>query len=466
MTHFCKHRYGKLCHTIRKFLLKISLEQLVCFGIKPHMAQRQLMVVYIGYTILGTLLLSIPFASKGDISFIDHLFTAVSAISTTGLATVDVASQYTFFGQAIILLLIQMGGFGYMTLSSYIMLKLTKRLGAGHAKLFRTQFSFPDTIDSESMLRNIVNFTLFFEFLGFILLCPYFVMTNEEQPIWSAIFHSISAFCTAGFSIYTDNLIRFQTDIYVNVVIMVLSIIGAMGFILVTDVIRIFLRKNYKITFTSKVILTITGGLTLWSTLHLFFCEASFQHMLVGDKFLVSLFQAVSAMTTAGYNTVDVSLMASISMFILAMTMYIGASPSGTGGGLKSTTLSAIYAYTKNKLGLRKNVSLRGNIIPAYRVETALTTAFFYTFILFTGIYLIGLFEPSDADFLEISFEAASALATAGLTSGILSEISIGSKITLIILMYIGRVGVITFGNAILIHSKRNVSEKNNDMVV
>ena len=231
-----------------------------------------------------------------------------------------------------------------MTLSSYIMLKLTKRLGAGHAKLFRTQFSFPDTIDSESMLRNIVNFTLFFE------------MTNEEQPIWSAIFHSISAFCTAGFSIYTDNLIRFQTDIYVNVVIMVLSIIGAMGFILVTDVIRIFLRKNYKITFTSKVILTITGGLTLWSTLHLFFCEASFQHMLVGDKFLVSLFQAVSAMTTAGYNTVDVSLMASISMFILAMTMYIGASPSGTGGGLKSTTLSAIYAYTKNKLGLRKNV--------------------------------------------------------------------------------------------------------------
>ena len=112
------------------------------------------------------------------------------------------------------------------------------------------------------------------------------------------------------------------------------------------------------------------------------------------------------------------------------------------------------------------HVSLRGNIIPAYRVETALTTAFFYTFILFTGIYLIGLFEPSDADFLEISFEAASALATAGLTSGILSEISIGSKITLIILMYIGRVGVITFGNAILIHSKRSVSEKNNDMVV
>ena len=242
---------------------------------------------------------------------------------------------------------------------------------------------------------------------------------------------------------------------------MVLSIIGAMGFILVTDVVRIFSRKNYKITFTSKVILTITGGLTLWSTLHLFLCEASFQHMLVGDKFLVSLFQAVSAMTTAGYNTVDVSLMASISMFILAMTMYIGASPSGTGGGLKSTTLSAIYAYTKNKLGLRKNVSLRGNIIPTYRVETALTTAFFYTFILFTGIYLIGLFEPSDADFLEISFEAASALATAGLTSGILSEISIGSKITLIILMYIGRGGVITFGNAILIHSKRNVSEKN-----
>lgn len=172
--------------------------------------------------------------------------------------------------------------------------------------------------------------------------------------------------------------------------------------------------------------------------------------MPVGDRLLASIFQSVSAMTTVGYNTVDVGQMVPISLLILTITMYIGASPSGTGGGLKSTTLSALYAYTKNTLGLHKDISLRGNIIPSYRVTSALTTTIFYTFILFVGIYLIGIFEPNDTDFLKISFEAVSALATAGLSSGILTEICTESKIVLILLMYIGRVGVITFGNVIL----------------
>lgn len=458
--------FPKIKKHIKEILISNSLENSFRLGIKSEMPQRQLMAAYLGYCIIGVCLLCLPVSHIGEIGFVDHLFTVVSAVSTTGLSTVDVATQYTLFGQIVIIALIQMGGLGYMTLSAYIMLKLTGHCGTREAKLFHTQFAYPETMDLKSMLRSTVNYTFLFETIGFVLLCPYFLYMGVEQPVWSALFHSISAFCTAGFSIYTDNLMQFQTDVYVNVVIMGLSILGAMGFILMTDIGRLFSRKNYKITFTTKVILSITGGLALWSTLHLFFCEDSFQHMPMGDKFLVSLFQSVSAMTTVGYNTVDVSLMTPISMFILAVTMYIGASPSGTGGGLKSTTLSAIYAYTKNKLGLRKDISLRGNIIPNYRVEIALTTTFFYTFILFVGIYVIGLFESDNTDFLEIAFETSSALATAGLTSGILSEISVGSKITLIILMYIGRVGVITFGNAFLIHTKKNNPPTNNDIAV
>jgi len=436
--------------------MKISLEQLLCFGFKSDLPQRQLMAVYVGYSAIGTLLLLMPFSSTSRISFIDNLFTAVSAISTTGLTTVDIATHYTLFGQIVILLLIQMGGFGYMTLSSYVMLRMTGRLGTRKAKLFNTQFTLPNNTDSESMLRRTVKYTLLLELVGFGLLCPYFICTNVEQPVWSALFHSISSFCTAGFSIYSDNLMQFQTDVYVNVVIMMLSILGAMGFIMMTDVSKLFTKRNYHITFTSKVIISITGGLALWGALHLFFCEDSFRAMPVGDKILVSMFQSVSAMTTAGYNTVDINLITHISMLILTLSMYIGASPSGTGGGLKSTTLSAIYAYTKNKLGLHDKIALRGNIIPNYRVETALTTAFFYTFILIVGIYLIGLFEPDNADYLKLSFEATSALATAGLSSGVLSNIALGSKIVLILLMYIGRVGVITFGNALLIRSTDN----------
>lgn len=444
----------------------VAFEKLMCFGVKANMPQRQIMAVYAGYSLLGTLLLLIPFASRGEISFIDHLFTVVSAISTTGLSTVDVATQYTFFGQFVILGLIQLGGLGYMTLSSYIMLRLTGKFGTEKAKLFQTQFSFPDTLDSESMLRSIVKYTFWFELVGFLLLCPYFLMTGVEQPVWSAMFHSISAFCTAGFSIYTDNLIQFQTDIYVNIVILILSVAGAMGFIMMTDISKKLTHRNHKISFTSKVIIYITSVLALCGTLHLFFCEDSFQSMSVGDRWLASFFQSISAMTTVGYNTVDVSQMVPISLLILTVTMYIGASPSGTGGGLKSTTLSALYAYTKCTLGLRKNISLHGNIIPQYRITSALTTTIFYSFILFIGIYLIGLFEPNDADFLKISFEAASALATAGLSSGILMDITVESKVVLIMLMYIGRVGVITFGNVLLYRKNVESIKGKKDMAV
>lgn len=450
----------------RRFLMRISPEQWLTFGIKSDMPQRQIMVVYAVYSILGTLLLLLPIASRGEIHFVDHLFTVVSAFSTTGLATIDVATQYTFFGQFIIMLLIQMGGLGYMTLSSYIMLRLTGKFGTEKAKLFQTQFSYPDSLDSVSMLKSIVKYTFTFEIIGIALLLPYFLIKDVDQAVWSAVFHSVSAFCTAGFSIYTDNLMQFKSDIFVNVVILVLSLAGSMGFIMMTDITKKFTDRNHRISFTSKVILTITGGLALWGTLHLFFFEDSFQSMSFGDKLTASIFQSVSAMTTVGYNTVDISQMVPISLLILTITMYIGSAPSGTGGGLKSTTLSALYAYTKNKLGMKEEVTLCGNIIPSYRVTSAITTTIFYTFILFAGIYLISIFEPNDTDFLKISFEAASALATAGLSSGILTEICMESKIVLILLMYIGRVGVITFGNAILARNKVSNITKEKDLAV
>lgn len=461
-----KKIFTNILLTLKRFFMKTSLEEWLTFGIKSDMPQRQIMGVYAGYSILGTLVLLLPFASRGDIHFVDHLFTVVSAFSTTGLATIDVATQYTFFGQFIIMLLIQMGGIGYMTLSSYVMLRLTGKFGTKKAQLFQTQFSFPDTLDSESMLKSIVKYTFAFEIAGVALLYPYFLLTDVDQAAWSAVFHSVSAFCTAGFSIYTDNLMQFQSDVYVNVVILVLSLAGSMGFIMMTDIAKRFTNKSHQISFTTKVILVITGGLALWGTLHLFFFEDSFQSMTVGDRLTASVFQSVSAMTTVGYNTVDVSQMVPISLLILTITMYIGSAPSGTGGGLKSTTLSALYAYTKNTLGLKNDISLCGNIIPSYRVTSALTTTLFYTFILFVGIYLIGVFEPNDSDFLKISFEAASALATAGLSSGILTEICVESKVVLILLMYIGRVGVITFGNAILARKKADSLTESKDLAV
>lgn len=451
---------------IKHILLRFSLGRIISLGVRSHIPQRQLIAVYVGYAVIGTLLLMLPCSTRTDIPPVDNLFTVVSAVSTTGLATVDVATDYTFTGQAVILWLIQMGGLGYMTLSSFVMLHLTGHAVRRDKKLLNAQFTHPDTIDSRSMVRSVVKYTFILEAVGFLLLYPYFLWMGAEKPLWSAVFHSISAFCTAGFSIYSDNLMQFQTDWYVNIVIMALSVAGAMGFIMMTDLMRKITRRRYKISFTTKIIITITGLQSLWGTLHLFFFEDSFRGFDTADRLLVSMFQSVSAMTTVGYNTVDVGAMVPISLLVLSFLMYIGASPSGTGGGLKSTTVSAIFAYTKNKLGLHRSVALCGNIIPQYRVETAITSSFVYTTVLCVGIYLIALFEPDDADMLKITFESASALATAGLSSGILPSITIASKVVLILLMFIGRVGVITFGNAILIREKVSGESVENDVAV
>ena len=241
---------------------------------------------------------------------------------------------------------------------------------------------------------------------------------------------------------------------------------GAMGFIMMTDVLRKLRRHNYRISFTTKVIAVITTGLTCWSTIHLFFFEPTLQGMPTADRLLASWFHSMSAITTVGFNTIDTSTVCAVTMIILSFSMYIGASPSGTGGGLKSTTLSALYAYTKNKLGLRKDISLAGNKVPTYRVDAALTTAVFYTLILAVGIYLLTLFEGDRQNFLDLVFEATSALATAGLSSGILSSIGIGSKLVLIVLMFIGRVGVITLGNVMLVRAYTESAKRKNNLVV
>ena len=444
---------------------RLNIETLFSLGYKSEYPQRQLLMGYSVYSILGALILSLPFCCRDGISIVDNLFSAVSALSTTGLSTVDVSSDYTFWGQLVILLLIQLGGLGYMTFSSYVMFRLTRHLGTNEAKMFHAQFSFPDKMQSDNMLGNIVNFALAFEIMGVLLLYPYFLLHDVDNPLWSALFHSVSAFCTAGFSIFSDNLMQFQTDWYVNFVVAILSYMGAMGFIMMTDVLRKLRHHDYRISFTTKVIAVITIGLTIWSTLHLFF-EPTLQGMPTADRLLASWFHSMSAITTVGFNTIDTSTVCAVTMIILSFSMYIGASPSGTGGGLKSTTLSALYAYTKNKLGLRKDISLAGNKVPTYRVDAALTTAVFYTLILAVGIYLLTLFEGDRQNFLDLVFEATSALATAGLSSGILSSIGIGSKLVLIVLMFIGRVGVITLGNVMLVRAYTESAKRKNNLVV
>lgn len=451
---------------INRFVRHSGFEGLISLGYKSRIAGRQMLVGYLAYAIIGSALLMMPFSRTQQVAIIDNVFTAVSALSTTGLSTVDVSSCYSFFGQFVILLLMQMGGIGYMTISSYIMLGLNNRLPMSGNRIMESAFPLPSGMKTADIVRSVVRFALLFEAMGVALLYPYFLVNHIPQPLWSAVFHTISAFCTAGFSIYSDNLMGFSSDVYVNVVIMMLSYLGALGFIVMADVYTKIVHHSHRLSFTSRVILCATAVMTLFAACHLFFFEPSIACLGIKERTLASLFHAVSAMTTAGFNTVDTTSLISVSIMALTITMYIGASPSGTGGGLKSTTFTAVYAFTHSQFSMQRDVKLMNNILPEHRVATSLTTFVGYTCLLIAGIYFTVLFEPRGADISRIAFEATSAIATAGLSVGIVGELTLGSKIVFLVLMFAGRLGMITFGNALLVHKPHRHASGFSDIAV
>lgn len=444
---------------IKLFLLRFDLERLLTLGYISKVPQRQLVFGYLSYIVMGTLLLMLPFAVKKDVGVLDHVFTITSAVSTTGLGTVIVSDVYTFFGQLVILLMIQLGGLGYMTMSSYFMYRMTHHFMRIKSGVLQVGFSMPTSMDMKNLLHNIIAFTLSFELLGALALYLTFLSNGTEQPLWGAVFHSISAFCTAGFSIYPSGLEDFKGDVSVNLIIAVLSYAGAMGFIVMTDLWKKIWQRGYQVTFTSKIIVFITALITVVGTLQIFLLEPALNDYSVGDRLLISFFQTMSAMTTVGFSTVPLGGWVTGSLMILMVAMYIGASPSGTGGGLKSTTASAAFAYVRCKLGMRRHIYLMGRRLPSFRVENAVTTFIFYTAILFLGVYALAMWE--ELPFSGLLFEAVSALGTVGLTTGVTYELSFVGKIIIILLMFVGRVGVLTVGNAMLIRMKHAKSKHN-----
>lgn len=453
-------------YQIKIALLRFDFEKILTFGYISKNPHRQLFWGYLSYIVVGTLLLCLPGMTAGSVSLIDHLFSATSAVSTTGLSTVDFASDYSVIGKIVILLLIQLGGLGYMTMSSFMMLTLTHHFTAIKRGIIEAEFALPTGMSARNLLKSVVLFTFVFEFVGAILLYIFFCQASVEDPMACALFHSISSFCTAGFSTFPDGLLSFRNNWGVNLVIMALSYGGSMGFIVIHDLWQKVSTHGYKITFTSKIIVLTTLILSSLAALQIFFFAPSVAHYPIGERMLVALFQSMSALTTVGFNTIQIGDMLPFTLLVLIMIMYFGASPSGTGGGLKTTTLSAITAFVKSKIGDKRAVTLFGKTIPTYRVDTALATFVLYTAILFFASLCLTATEK--VDFLSILFESASALGTVGLSTGITAELTSLGKGVLIMLMFIGRIGVITFGYSMINRMKKRVDliVKHDDLAV
>jgi trk system potassium uptake protein len=365
-------------------------------------------------------------------------------MSTTGLCTVSVADSYTWFGEIAVLALIQLGGIGYMTVSSFVILARRSGLPAGRERVMRAQFSLPADFRLAAFIRALVVFTLVIELLGAVVLYFEFAANDVANPAWSAAFHSVSAFSTAGFSLNNNSLENFAGSVWVNGTIGVLCYAGGIGFIVLHDAWLCVRIRGRRLTFTTKVILCTTAGLLVVGTIPVFLQDPFLAELPFGQRLMAAAFQVTNASTTAGFNSVPISAMGDASLIILTLLMVIGASPAGTGGGMKTTTISALFAVVKGTLRGTGRVTYGRNEIPVERVHTAVSNFTLYLFTLAVGVYMLALAEGEMT--LALAFEATSALGTVGLSMGETGALNDWGKLTITGLMFIGRVSPLTTG--------------------
>jgi len=442
-----KHRWYHLRRQFRKLQLTLSPQQNLLFG-------------FMSYTLIGWILLCIPLAHKQYVSILDNLFIATSAISTTGLTTVSVYDTYNGLGQLIILGLIQMGGVGYMTFTSFVMLSLKSNLTHWHQRVLNSEFPMPRGFQIRDFIKSVIIFTVVIESLGAVTLFIIFKEAGVEHnfALWSSIFHSISTFCTAGFGLYNNSFEGFMTHPSVNITISILALCGSLGFIVVTDFWNRLTGKTKLISYTTKMIFLVTTSLLIVGTGMIYWFEPSVSHLHLTDRWMVSFFQSMTALTTVGFNTVPISSFSLPILLIIILLMYVGASPSGTGGGMKSTTFIALIAIMISRIRAKSRVTFLGKAIPLDRMYVATSTFMLYASVIFISTFLLTLTE--DFPLEKILFETTSAIGTVGLSTGITAALSSSSKMILIAVMFVGRLGVITFGLAILAKREKLIAKK------
>jgi len=421
-----------------------------------------LLVSYLVAIGLGTCMLLLPCATRsGDIPFVDALFSATSAICVTGLVVVDTGTYFSPFGQGIILALIQMGGLGIMTFSVFFFLSIGKRVAFRQRVLMQETLAHTPREDIYRLVKAIFCFTAIVELAGAALL---FIHWSREYPflkaLYVAIFHSISAFCNAGFSLFGNSFMDYRGALLLNFTVCGLIILGGIGFPVIYEIFRkIGARREDHMRFSVQTktvlvttfILIISGMAIFWMVEH----DSSLRDCSLGESLLAALFQSVTA-RTAGFNTVDMAVLSNATLGLLIFLMFVGASPGSCGGGVKTTTLAVLGALTWSRFRRRVRVNMFKKSIPGETVSRSISlfllaiglTAAILALLLLTqqGAPTV---EESRAQFLEYLFEVVSAFGTVGLSMGATTTINSCGKILIIVMMLVGRVGVLTFSYVI-----------------
>ncbi len=418
---------------------------------KRKLSPPQILAIgFILVILVGALLLSLPIstADGNRLSFINALFTATSAVCVTGLVVVDTGTVFSVFGQIVILVLIQIGGLGFMTFATFFAILLGKKINLKERMLLQEAYN-------QSTLERIVRLARYVFLAAFliegiaviILTLRWSADWNFTKALYYAIFHTVSAFNNAGFDLFGNSLMGFQNDIVTNLTVMVLIVLGGIGFSVISDV---YSKRGGRISLHSWIVLRTTGVLIATGAILFLLLEfnnpASIGNLGIQGKILSSLFQSVTP-RTAGFNTVDLSSLTDTTKLLLIVLMFIGASPGSTGGGIKTTTfvavLLSIFCLLRNKC----QITVHARSIPRDITQkaVAVATLAMMWIILVTGLLTI----TENADFLSLLFETVSAFGTVGLSLGITSGLSFIGKVLIILTMFIGRVGLLTIAYAI-----------------
>lgn len=427
-------------------------------------AAQTIMVGFACMIFIGTLLLNLPIASKSgeSVGFINALFTATSANCVTGLVVVNTMAHWTLFGKAVILLLIQIGGLGFMTLITAAMILVRRKISLRSRQTIQTSFNQDNIGGMVRLVKRVVLITIVFETVGAVFLTLAFLAGGTmslPRAIGQGIFHSVSAFCNAGFdNIGTESLVPLQANLPFNFVIMALIIAGGLGFNVWTEIARIIKNKEKRslrfrlrrLSLHSKIVFTITVILIFGGALFFLMIEWSNPHTLGGmpiwEKVQASLFQSVT-LRTAGFNTIPQDGLKEISQFVSCILMLIGGSPSGTAGGIKTVTLGIIIISMISVIRGRGKLEAFGRSLPLDLLQKALSVASIMMIVVFISTTLLHFTEldnPYPHTFLDLLFEACSAAGTVGVTTGITPHLSDAGKTVLIVCMYVGRLSPIT----------------------
>ena len=413
---------------------------------------------FIVLILLGSFLLATPLASRSGewTPYTDALFTSTSATCVTGLIAFDTFSYWNIFGQLVILSLIQIGGIGFMTIVTMFAIALKKNIGLHERKLLMASAGSMKIAGVVALIKRICIGTFIFEALGAILLATRFIPNmGVLRGIYNSVFHSVSAFCNAGFDLMGkyekfSSLTTYKSDVVVNVTIMMLIVIGGIGFIVWTDLFKNKFRFK-KFQLHTKLVLVTSGSLIVLGAILFFILEYNngFKGLSLGDKILASFFQSITP-RTAGFNTIDLTQLSTSGTVLTDVLMYIGGSPGSTAGGIKTTTFLVLILEVVSLARGQERVIIFKKRLDETILRQASTVATIYLMAIIIATMIISAVQSYSLS--DILFEVFSAVATVGLSKGISPHHNEITQIVLVILMYLGRIGGLTF--ALLIGRK------------